>query len=105
MQGIRQTLLERLDGIVRRNTAVQHHLRGGDGRGEELGDDRANIVDNDEVLEALDEAGRLEVAQIHAALARMDAGSWTECTVCGKDIGLARLKALPYTTRCIRCAD
>jgi DnaK suppressor protein len=45
-----------------------------------------------------------EAEQIVAALARIDAGSYGQCDVCGGDIAPARLAALPTATRCITCA-
>jgi DnaK suppressor protein len=38
-------------------------------------------------------------------LARLDAGEYGECKSCGEPIAEARLKALPYVTLCIQCAE
>jgi len=40
---------------------------------------------------------------IEAALFRIDDGSYGVCTMCGEDISLARLKAVPWTSVCIAC--
>ncbi len=45
---------------------------------------------------------RLEA--IEQALARAADGTLARCTDCGGDIPLARLRALPGTTRCVACA-
>lgn len=45
-----------------------------------------------------------QVAQIDAALARLDAGTYGVCTSCGRPIGAARLEARPAAARCIDCA-
>jgi RNA polymerase-binding protein DksA len=42
---------------------------------------------------------------IDASLARLDAGTYGRCEVCGEPIGRARLEARPYARTCIRCAD
>ena len=42
---------------------------------------------------------------IDAALARIDDGSFGVCTMCGQDISLARLKAVPWTSVCIACKE
>ncbi|MDQ2677445.1 MAG: TraR/DksA family transcriptional regulator [Actinomycetota bacterium] len=47
---------------------------------------------------------RAELAEIDAALARLDDGAYGQCTACGDRIGVARLDALPATSTCIRCA-
>ena len=58
----------------------------------------------DEVLERLGQSGQSEIAQIKAALARMDAGEYGACVKCGTDISEERLDLLPYTPFCRNCA-
>lgn len=41
--------------------------------------------------------------EIDAALARIDAGTYGACESCGKKIGKARLRAVPYARLCIDC--
>jgi RNA polymerase-binding transcription factor DksA len=43
------------------------------------------------------------LAQIEAALAKMDAGTYGTCDRCGRAIAPARIEALPYATLCIDC--
>jgi len=42
---------------------------------------------------------------IEAALARIEDGSYGVCTMCGEDISVARLKAVPWTSVCIACKE
>ena len=42
---------------------------------------------------------------IEAALARIHDGSFGVCTMCGEDISLARLQAVPWTSVCIACKE
>jgi RNA polymerase-binding protein DksA len=51
------------------------------------------VVDNDQLL----------LAQVEAALERLEAGTYGKCVRCGKDINPRRLEALPYATLCIDC--
>jgi DnaK suppressor protein len=44
------------------------------------------------------------VAQVDAAMARLDAGEYGVCERCGRPIAAERLQALPYTVHCIDCA-
>lgn len=60
---------------------------------------------NDEVLDALGEAGRRELIQINRALARIDAGEYGICANCGDEIPEQRLEILPYSDLCVRCAE
>lgn len=45
------------------------------------------------------------IADIDAALATIEAGSYGTCQVCGQPIPAARLEARPATTRCVECAS
>jgi DnaK suppressor protein len=42
---------------------------------------------------------------ITAALERLDAGTFGRCEACGKEIPEERLKAVPYATHCVACAQ
>jgi DnaK suppressor protein len=57
---------------------------------------------NDPMI-ALDERSRRLLAEIQAALARIDDGTYGDCDVCGEPINPARLDALPMAHRCVRC--
>jgi RNA polymerase-binding transcription factor DksA len=67
---------------------------------EELATER----EGDEVLERLGQSGQAEIAQIRAALTRMDAGEYGACVTCGAEISEDRLNLLPYTPFCRGCA-
>lgn len=43
--------------------------------------------------------------QIHAALARIDAGTYGYCLECGEPIPEKRLHALPWAPHCIECQE
>jgi len=57
------------------------------------------------VLAALDGETQHTVKLIDAALARIENGTYGICAKCGMKIPEARLKALPYATTCIDCAE
>lgn len=61
--------------------------------------------ENDEVLSALDEEAQQTVHLIDVALARIKEGNYGVCASCGEKIPDERLKALPYATNCINCAQ
>jgi RNA polymerase-binding transcription factor DksA len=44
------------------------------------------------------------VAEIDAARARVDAGTYGRCEVCGDPIAAERLEARPAARTCVRCA-
>jgi RNA polymerase-binding transcription factor len=44
------------------------------------------------------------LAEVTAAVRRIDAGTFGQCETCGKKIARTRLDTLPYARQCIRCA-
>jgi DnaK suppressor protein len=44
------------------------------------------------------------LAEIEQSLRRMETGEYGVCGVCGEDIPMARLNAIPWTRRCVNCA-
>lgn len=59
-----------------------------------------NIDSDVQVIES--ERGMLE--EIQAALHRIDAGTFGVCEECGMQVNQERLDAIPYTSRCVKCA-
>ncbi len=54
-----------------------------------------------ELDEGLEENADHLLAEIEAALARIDDGTYGLCASCGKPIAAERLEAVPYATLCI----
>jgi RNA polymerase-binding protein DksA len=67
--------------------------------------ERAKQLEDNEVVDALGNEARGEIAKITAALKRMDAGEFGICTECGMPIEAGRIKAYPYANECIECAE
>ncbi|MEQ1579319.1 MAG: TraR/DksA C4-type zinc finger protein [Steroidobacteraceae bacterium] len=66
--------------------------------------DQAIQLQNDEVLREIDSAAVVEVAQIDAALARLEKGLYGVCSRCQGTIDPRRLAAVPYAVTCVNCA-
>jgi DnaK suppressor protein len=73
----------------------------------ELDDEVAAAVENAnrDMLSATLERERRTLVEIDSALIRMKKGEYGICDVCGETIAKARLDALPWARRCIRCAE
>ncbi|MFN3162384.1 MAG: TraR/DksA family transcriptional regulator [Pseudohongiellaceae bacterium] len=62
-------------------------------------------TENDQLVMALEADAIEELKQISRALQRIADDEYQECARCGNDIGAERLAAIPYTDRCIKCAE
>lgn len=69
---------------------------------QDVGDDAANTYAR-QVLLGLSEREREILREIDDALDRIDEGSYGECEDCGDEIGLSRLRAVPYASLCVEC--
>lgn len=65
-----------------------------------LGDFASATYDR-EFDEGIEEGVDNTLKQIDAALRRIEDGTYGVCEICGKPIGADRLRAIPWTTRCI----
>ncbi|MCZ6719867.1 MAG: TraR/DksA C4-type zinc finger protein [Gammaproteobacteria bacterium] len=61
--------------------------------------------ENEEVLDALGEAARMEIAAIQKAFVHIDRDEYGICAICGRTIPKERLEVLPYSDRCVTCAE
>lgn len=68
-------------------------------------DSRAQVATERDIDFALEEHEVAHLNAIEAALARIAAGTYGECTDCGVDIQPARLQANPQALRCIGCQE
>ena len=91
-----QRIAQERGGLVSRaDMAAEHDVRSFD--------DRAQAISerNDEF--AMNDHETAELGDIEAALERIDAGTYDQCTDCGVRIPPARLNAYPTAKRCIDC--
>jgi len=66
--------------------------------------ERAQLHDNDEVVEALEVQVGADLPTLEAALARIADGTYGTCIECEAPIARSRLDILPATPRCVACA-
>jgi RNA polymerase-binding protein DksA len=63
--------------------------------------DLASVTVNREIDYSLGENSEQVLADIDAALKRIEDGTYGTCTKCGKQIGEERLEAMPWAALCI----
>lgn len=101
---IREQLDARREELLRQVRKIEANLRH-ETPLQQDSQERAVELENEEVLHALDEAGRQELALIRAARDRIDRGQYGFCERCGEEIATARLRALPFAQYCIDCVE
>ena len=102
---IRQQLLARREQLLVKLARIHKKSLRGDAPLTADFAEQAVERQNDEVIEALEQAGERELAQINRALARIEGGEYGQCRECGEAIAEARLEALPFSDLCIACAE
>jgi DnaK suppressor protein len=77
-------------------------------RGAERDPEKAEASQSEQLqydLSQLGEVEQREIAQIDAAIARLDAGEYGVCRDCREEIDPERLAALPFVLDCADCAS
>ncbi|MGI9236569.1 MAG: TraR/DksA family transcriptional regulator [Woeseiaceae bacterium] len=101
-EALRAELHKKKEELTARLSRISANLR----RGYEADSkERAKQLEDNEVVDALGNEARTEIAKISAALKRMDSGAYGVCIECGTAIEEGRLKAYPYADECIDCAE
>ena len=101
---IRQRLLARREELARRANLTDADLRHERDPLSPDSEEQVTQRENEDVLRGIGLAARAELQEVNKALARLERGEYFDCEACGQPIVVARLAALPETTRCARCA-
>src|SRR5499426_216980 len=94
-RALRQELMSRLARIEGRLDKVEHDRRRGTNTLDPDWEEQATVRQNDEVLDELAEAERLQARAIRAALQRLEDGSYGRCVTCGEPIDRRRIGSSP----------
>lgn len=101
---VRERLLSLRAEFLQRKHRVHHDLTRQDRALSADFAEQAVEVQNDETLHAIGAAADADLAEIDAALERLDTGEYGLCRDCGKPIAPLRLAALPQAVTCNECA-
>ena len=104
MLKLKELLLNRKREIFKQIAHLERGSKAQDEHVIELGD-AAQKEDLVRLLDHLVERGNEEVREINLAIEKMAAGKYGNCEICEKRIETKRLKALPATRLCRKCAQ
>ena len=104
-EAVREKLLQQKQELLARAAKVRADITRSSGPLDKDFAEQVVQMENDAVLAGISEATAAELAQINRALAQIEQGSYGICSQCGQPIGERRLQALPYSDRCITCAE
>ena len=102
--GLAERLNERLADLQARLQRLDAHLHREAGPLPADFAEQATALENEETVEGLRGETVRELGATRRALRRLETGVYEQCGVCGGAIGVQRLRALPTTTVCSRCA-
>ena len=102
---IRQRLMTRRDELRARELRVNTGLRQQPDLSTSDNGDVSTESERNGILTALSRTTDAELKRIDDALHRLIEGRYTTCSVCGEEIEPQRLEVVPYTDRCIACAE
>lgn len=99
---IRTLLLATKAEMQKRVTTIHEHARN---PLEQDSAEQAAQLGNVAVVSALETEAVHQIAEIDAALKRLELGTYGVCVSCGEPIGDSRLGARPAATQCRDCAE
>jgi DnaK suppressor protein len=102
---VRNNLLGMLEDLDERLAKITNDVKHEDIPLEKDFAELATQSENNEVLDYLGNAARIERERVREAIARIDKGEYGICELCGEPIKKERLAAIPYSTMCIKCAS
>jgi len=105
IQEFRELLNNSKAELERRLSAIERDVRNETNPVSSDSQERSLERENDQVIDALGNSARVELASINRALSRIEAGEYFECEECGGPISEGRLRSVPYTSLCVECAE
>jgi DnaK suppressor protein len=105
MRSIKRELETKRNALTSALTSSARSTREDDHRREIFKDPygTASLTHDDEVHAAVVDRRARQLEEVNRALADIDAGRYGVCRDCGEPIAKARLKVMPFATRCVAC--
>ncbi|MBH0085853.1 TraR/DksA C4-type zinc finger protein [Psychrobacter sp. SCQQ22] len=101
----KQNLLTLKNEYETRIDKIEDHIKNPQDDLNEHWDDQAISYRQNDMRKNLMGEARQSLIYVDNALSRIENGTYGECEVCGKQIEVQRLEALPYATLCMEHAE
>jgi DnaK suppressor protein len=106
LRGMLVARKQELEAGIREKLSSVRDERAAAERGGVLDDSEVSDRDlHDDIELMLVQMTRETLDRVDAAIERLHQGHYGRCAECGDDISPARLRALPFAVRCLRCED
>ncbi len=102
---VKVILYEMLEDLDERLAKITDDVRHTDEPVEKDFSEQVTQNENNEVQDFLGNSARTEIDMIKQALSRIEKGEYGTCQVCGEPINVERLKVIPYSNMCVKCAS
>ncbi|PYE39628.1 TraR/DksA family transcriptional regulator [Psychrobacter fozii] len=105
LETAKQNLLTLKNDYETRIDKIEDHIQNPQDDLNEHWDDQAISYRQNDMRKNLMGEARQSLIYVDNALSRIENGTYGECEVCGKQIEVQRLEALPYATLCMEHAE
>lgn len=65
---------------------------------------RMDAINNKTINDAALREQKSRLQKLDRALTKLDEGNYGKCIKCGEEISFGRLKFMPWTSKCVKCA-
>ena len=100
----RTTIASRRAELQATVSRIQQELRRGETVQADSGDQAAASYDKNALHQEAEQASR-QLRLLDDSLGRIDRGDYGECLMCGREIAITRLKAIPWARYCVGCQE
>lgn len=104
LKRLRGVLTSRREQLQTTISRVQEELRGSIASHADAADQAVASYDKSALHQQAEQASR-QLRLLDDALRRIEGGGYGECVMCGQDIAIARLEALPWARYCVDCQE
>ena len=101
---LRTVLTARRDELNTTLARLQQELREGTTTHADAADQAVESYDKNTLQQQAMQASR-QLRLLGEALQRVESGDYGECVMCGKEIAVARLEAIPWARYCVTCQE